>query len=61
MTPLVLLPGMMCDERLFASQINELSKRREVHFAKITDHETISELASDVLNNGDIVIVWISL
>lgn len=35
MTPLVLLPGMMCDERLFASQINELSKRREVHFAKL--------------------------
>ncbi|MDB2535419.1 alpha/beta hydrolase [Amylibacter sp.] len=52
MTPLVLLPGMMCDERLFASQINELSKRREVHFAKITDHETISELAFDVLNNA---------
>ncbi|MDB4132673.1 alpha/beta hydrolase [Amylibacter sp.] len=52
MTPLVLLPGMMCDERLFASQINELSKRREVHFAKITDYETISELASDVLNNA---------
>jgi len=52
MTPLVLLPGMMCDERLFAFQINELSKRREVHFAKITDHETISELASDVLNNA---------
>jgi len=52
MTPLVLLPGMMCDERLFASQINELSKQREVHFAKITDHETISELASDVLNNA---------
>ena len=52
MTPLVLLPGMMCDDRLFASQINELSKRREVHFTKITDHETISELASDVLNNA---------
>ena len=52
MTPLVLLPGMMCDERLFASQINELSKRREVHFAKITDYETISELASNVLNNA---------
>ena len=47
-----MIPGMMCDERLFASQINELSKRREVHFAKITDHETISELASDVLNNA---------
>ena len=52
MKTLVMIPGMMCDERLFASQINELSKRREVHFAKITDHETISELASDVLNNA---------
>ena len=52
MTPLVLLPGMMCDERLFAPQISELSKQREVHFAKITDQETISELAADVLNNA---------
>ena len=52
MTPRVVLPGMRCDERLFASQINELSKRIEGHFAKITDHETISELASDVLNNA---------
>ena len=61
MTPLVLLPGMMCDERLFASQINELSKRREVHFAKITDHETISELASDVLNNAPTVFALAGL
>ena len=52
MTPLVLLPGMMCDERLFAPQISELSKQREVHFVQISDYETISELASDVLNNA---------
>ena len=52
MTPLVLLPGMMCDERLFAPQISELSKQREVHFAQISAHETISELAADVLNNA---------
>ena len=52
MTPLVLLPGMMCDERLFAPQISELSKQREVHFAQISDHETITELATDVLNNA---------
>ena len=52
MTPLVLLPGMMCDERLFAPQISELSKQREVHFAQISGHETISELAADVLNNA---------
>ena len=52
MTPLVLLPGMMCDERLFAPQISELSKQREVHFAQISGHETITELATDVLNNA---------
>ena len=52
MTPLVLLPGMMCDERLFAPQISELSKQREVHFVQISGHETISELAADVLNNA---------
>ena len=52
MTPLVLLPGMMCDERLFAPQISELSKQREVHFAQISDHETITELATEVLNNA---------
>jgi pimeloyl-ACP methyl ester carboxylesterase len=52
MTPLVLLPGMMCDERLFAPQISELSKQREVHFVQISDYETISELAADVLNNA---------
>jgi hypothetical protein len=46
MTPLVLLPGMMCDERLFAPQISELSKQREVHFVQISGHETISELAA---------------
>ena len=52
MTPLVLLPGMMCDERLFVPQISELSKQREVHFVQISDYETISELAADVLNNA---------
>lgn len=52
MTPLVLLPGMMCDERLFAPQISELSKQRDVHFVQISDYETISELAADVLNNA---------
>ena len=52
MTPLVLLPGMMCDERLFAHQISELSKQREVHFVQISGHKTISELAADVLNNA---------
>ena len=35
MTPLVLLPGMMCDARLFTPQINALSVKRAVHVAPI--------------------------
>jgi|TARA_B100001142_G_scaffold38959_1_gene34390 pimeloyl-ACP methyl ester carboxylesterase len=61
MTPLVLLPGMMCDERLFAPQISELSKQREVHFAQISGHDTITELAADVLNNAPAVFALAGL
>ena len=49
MTSHVLLPGMMRDERLFVPRIIELFKKREIHFAKISDHETTSVLASNVL------------
>ena len=49
MTPLILLPGKMCDENLFVPKISELFKKSEIHFAKISDHETTSALASDVL------------
>ena len=49
MIPLVLLPRVMCGERLFVPRISELFKKREIHFAKISDHETTSALASDVL------------
>ena len=49
MTSHVLLPGMMRDELLFVPRIIELFKKREIHFAKISDHETTSALASDVL------------
>lgn len=49
MTSHVLLPGMIRDERLFVPRIIELFKKREIHFAKISDHETTSALASDVL------------
>ena len=49
MIPLVLLPAMMCDERLFVPRISELFKKREIHYAKISDHETTSASASDVL------------
>lgn len=50
--PLVLLPGMMCDARLFAPQIAAFSQERSVHVAPIIAHDTVEALASEVLANA---------
>lgn len=47
--PLVLLPGMMCDARLFAPQLRDLSVDMGVMVAPITQGERIEEIASNVL------------
>jgi len=47
--PLVLVPGMMCDARLFAPQTAILSARRAVHLAPISDYDTIADLAAEIL------------
>jgi len=47
-----MIPGMMCDERIFAPQIEELASKRLVHIADISKHDTISDLAADVLNHA---------
>jgi pimeloyl-ACP methyl ester carboxylesterase len=47
--PLVLLPGMMCDARLFAHQIAVLSQSRAVMVAPLVAHDTTAALAADVL------------
>lgn len=47
--PLLLLPGMMCDARLFASQIAAFSLDRPVTVARLTGRATIEEMAQDVL------------
>lgn len=49
MTPLVLIPGMMCDARLFGPQIAAFSGIRPVHLAPIAAHDTVEALAADVL------------
>ena len=51
MTALILLPGMMCDARLFAPQIVALSPRK-VTIAPIDAHDTMSDLAQGVLANA---------
>lgn len=48
-TPLLLLPGMMCDARLFAPQIASLSRDRAVMVAPISGSDSIAALARDVL------------
>ena len=52
MTPLVLLPGMMCDGRLFGPQIAAIGLNRAVHLAPISGHETVEALAAEVLANA---------
>lgn len=47
-----MLPGMMCDERLFAPQIKVFSFDREVQVAALSNYSTISELAANVLKNA---------
>ena len=52
MTPLVLLPGMMCDERLFAPQIEAFAASRDVVAIGIGDHQTMQAIAADVLTQA---------
>ena len=52
MIPLVLLPGMMCDARLFAPQIEALSGRYSLHLAPLTFGESIEELAACILQSA---------
>ena len=49
MTPLVLIPGMMCDARLFGPQIADLSRERAVMLAPITAASRVEALAEGVL------------
>ncbi|WP_170422259.1 alpha/beta fold hydrolase [Ruegeria arenilitoris] len=49
MTPLILLPGMMCDARLFSPQIAALSGSYPILCAPIGGHDTMAALAAEVL------------
>lgn len=48
--PLVLLPGMMCDARLYAHQLLKLGRDRAVMVAPIHIGERIEEIASGLLD-----------
>jgi pimeloyl-ACP methyl ester carboxylesterase len=48
--PVVFLPGMMCDARLFGPQIADLSRDYAVMTAPVSEGERIEEIASRVLD-----------
>jgi len=50
--PLLLIPGMMCDARLFTPQINEFSATRSVQVAAVTDCKSIEDMAQKVLDSA---------
>jgi pimeloyl-ACP methyl ester carboxylesterase len=47
--PLVLLPGMMCDARLFGPQIGAISPGRAVAVGDIGGHSSVQDIAAAVL------------
>ncbi len=49
MTPVVLIPGMMCDARLWGPQIAALSGSRAVLLAPIAGRDSVAALAADIL------------
>lgn len=51
MMPLILLPGMMCDARLFAPQIAVFSAERAVHVAPLIG-SSIPRIAEEILANA---------
>ena len=50
--PLLLLPGMMCDARLYAPQTAAFSSDRPVMVSPLTGRSTIAELATDILTHA---------
>jgi pimeloyl-ACP methyl ester carboxylesterase len=50
--PVILLPGMMCDARLFASQTAVLSATRPVMVAPLSSDDTITAMAASILQHA---------
>ena len=50
--PLVLLPGMMCDARLFAPQVAAFAPGRSVQVPSLAGHDSMAALAASVLDQA---------
>ncbi|WP_170396954.1 alpha/beta fold hydrolase [Ruegeria arenilitoris] len=61
MTPLVLLPGMMCDARLFQPQIAALSGSRPLMTFPLVTQDSVQEMAAEILSNAPSVFALAGL
>lgn len=52
MIPIVFLPGMMCDARLFGPQIAAVSPSRAVHHAPLGNWDSMGDLAAEILSHA---------
>ncbi|WP_252502016.1 alpha/beta fold hydrolase [Sporosarcina sp. Marseille-Q4943] len=50
--PLVLLPGTLCDERLWKYQMESLADIADLAVANISNHDTLTALAEEVLSEA---------
>lgn len=61
---LLLIPGMMCDGRLFAPQVERFAGDYDIHIAPTTGHRTIEGLASaavDGLGGRQAIVAGLSM
>lgn len=52
MTSLILIPGMMCDARLFAPQVEHLSGEFDIQIPSLVGQTTINGYANNILENA---------
>jgi pimeloyl-ACP methyl ester carboxylesterase len=50
MAPLILIPGLLCDRRLWSNQIANLEKQTDISVADITRHSSVEEMATNLLH-----------
>ncbi|MGH1367155.1 MAG: alpha/beta fold hydrolase [Maritimibacter sp.] len=50
--PILLIPGMMCDARVFEPQIKDLSREFTLQVAQVCQQESIREMAAEVLHHA---------
>ncbi len=53
MSSLILIPGLLCDERLWRNQVAVLESYADISVADITPQSTIAEMAAAILERAD--------